>query len=154
MTTKTGTFLVTAADADSVVLSDVADGQVHTLEGNPGFEEDQVVEATLETVPPMDALWTVASLEETREITVAVSDERPTKTSREVAATMDDGELETRERAGTGAIHVIAVPEDLTEDAVADVLEDEQTLRMAARLGIRRVEVRSDPGVVTVRYLP
>jgi len=154
MTTKTGTFLVTAADEDSVVLSDVADGQVLTLEENPGFTADQVVEATLETVPPMETLWSVASLEETRDVTVEVSDERPTKTSRDLAATMDDGDLEARERAGTGTIHVIAVPEDRTDDAVADVLEDEQTLRMAARLGIRRVEVRSDPGIVTVRYLP
>ncbi|MGM0399169.1 MAG: DUF5812 family protein, partial [Halobacteriota archaeon] len=89
-----------------------------------------------------------------RSIAVEVSDERPTKTSRDLAATMDEGDLETRERAGTGAIHVITVPADLTDAAVDDVREDESTLRMAARLGVDRVEIRASPGVVTVRYLP
>lgn len=154
MEQKTGTFLVTAAEGDSAVLSDVRDGQVHTLETNPGFSVDQVVEATIAPVPPLDVVWTVEDIEATREVSVEVSDERPTKTSRDLAATMDEGDLQTRERAGTGAIHVITVPEEMTEAAVEDVLSDDQTLRMAARLGIERVEIRSDPGLVTVRYLP
>jgi hypothetical protein len=154
MTAKTGTFLVTAADADSVVLSDVADGQVHTLEENPDLSNDQIVEATIAPVPPMDTLWTVEELLETREVDVSVTDERPTKTSRDLAATMEEGTLETRDRAGEGAIHVITVPTEITEDAVEDVLDDDQTLRTAGRLGVDRVEIRSGPGIVTVRYLP
>ena len=59
-----------------------------------------------------------------------------------------------RERAGTGELHVLTVPDGETEAAVADVLEDEATLARAARLGVERVEVRSEPGVVSVRYLP
>lgn len=154
MTTKTGTFLVTAADEDSLVLSDVTDGQVHTLEENPGLATGQAVEAALASVPPMDVVWTLEDRYETYDIEVRESDERPTAATRDLAAEMADGDLETRERAGTGAIHVIAVPEEITEEAVADVLEDEQTLRTAARLGIERVEVRSEPGIVAVRYLP
>lgn len=154
MPSKSGTFLVTAADADSVVLADVADGQVHTLAENPGLSVDEVVDATISPVPPMEAVWTVEELRETRSIAVEVSDEQPTKTSRDLAATMDEGDLQSRERAGTGAIHVITVPTDLTEAAVDDVREDESTLRMAAKLGVDRVEIRASPGVVTVRYLP
>ncbi|MFW5938170.1 MAG: DUF5812 family protein [Halanaeroarchaeum sp.] len=154
MTAKTGTFLVTAADADSAVLSDVTDGQVHTLEENPDLSTDQIVEATIAPVPPMEALWTVDEIAAIREVSVEVSDERPTKTSRDLAATMAEGTLETRERAGVGAIHVITVPTAITDDAVDDVLDDDQTLRTAARLGVDRVEIRSDPGIVTVRYLP
>ena len=154
MEQKTGTFLVTAAEADSAVLSDVRDGQVHTLAENPGLAVDQVVEATIAPVRPLEVVWAVEDLEVTRDVTVVVSEERPTKTSRDLAASMDEGDLQTRERAGTGAIHVIPVPPEITDAAVEDVLDDDQTLRMAARLGIDRVEVRSEPGLVTVRYLP
>jgi hypothetical protein len=60
-----------------------------------------------------------------------------------------------RERAGTGELHVLTVPEERTGAAVEDVLADrEATLSRAARLGVARVEVRSAPGVVVVRYLP
>jgi hypothetical protein len=47
------------------------------------------------------------------------------------------------------------VPADGAEAAVADVLDDEEGLRLrAARLGVNRVEVRSAEGVVSVRYVP
>jgi len=46
-------------------------------------------------------------------------------------------------------------PEEDTADAVSDVIDDrEATLSRAARLGVNRVEVRSEPGVVSVRYMP
>jgi hypothetical protein len=62
----------------------------------------------------------------------------------------------TREpRAGIGELHVITVEEGRTGEAVDDVLEDrEGTLSRAARLGVNRVEIRSEPGVLSVRYLP
>ncbi|MFB6069396.1 MAG: DUF5812 family protein [Halanaeroarchaeum sp.] len=154
MPTTTGTFLVTAADADGAVLTDVSDGQVHTLAENPDLAVDQVVDAELATVPPLEVAWRVEEIHETREIAVIESEERPTTASRDVAETMPAGELETRERAGNGAIHVISVPPEITDEAVQDVLADEQTLRTAARLGVERVEVRSAPGIVAVRYLP
>ncbi|MFB6135062.1 MAG: DUF5812 family protein [Halanaeroarchaeum sp.] len=154
MSATTGTFLVTAADSEQAVLTEVRDGQVHTLGENPGLSEDQIVEATISPVQPLEVVWTVDSLEDVRDVPVVVSDERPTRTSREIAADMDEGDLATRERAGDGEIHVITVPAEITADAVEDVLDDEQTLRTAARLDVARVEVRSAPGVVTVRYLP
>ena len=48
------------------------------------------------------------------------------------------------------------VADENVADAVTDVLDDEATLVRAARLGVNRVEVRSDveAGVVSVRYLP
>jgi len=50
---------------------------------------------------------------------------------------------------------VVTVPEETTDAAVSDVVDDrEATLSRAARLGVNRVEVRSTPGVVSVRYLP
>jgi hypothetical protein len=50
---------------------------------------------------------------------------------------------------------VITVPEERTEIAVDDVTNDRETrLLQAARAGASLVEVRSEPGVVSVRYLP
>jgi hypothetical protein len=71
-----------------------------------------------------------------------------------MAADQPGGEVTRRERAGTGELHVLSVPEADTEQAVADVLADEATLVRAARLGVGRVEVRNEPGLVSVRYLP
>lgn len=155
MTEKTGTFVVTHAEAESAILQDAADSQVHALETNPDLEPGDVVEATLEAVPPMEATWEVAEIEARREVIVEESREPPTKQSREAAADQPVGELSRIERAGTGELHVITVPEDGTEQAVADVLDDEAGLiARAARLGVNRVEVRSEDGVVSVRYLP
>lgn len=150
---KTSTFLVTHADGDSAVLKDVHDGQVHTLASNPGVEEADAVEATVAPEPPMNLTWTVVEVEERRSLTTERSEEPPTAHERELAADQA-GELTREERAGTGEIHVLTVPPEDTEDAVADVLDDEGTLSRAARLGVSRVEVRSEDGVVSVRYMP
>jgi hypothetical protein len=49
----------------------------------------------------------------------------------------------------------MTVPEETTEQAVADVVDDrEATLVRAARMGVARIEIRSEPGVVVVRYMP
>ncbi|MFB6267855.1 MAG: DUF5812 family protein [Halodesulfurarchaeum sp.] len=153
-TTKTGTFLVTAADPESAVLADVSDRQVHTLDGNPGLERDTVLEATLATRPPMHVVWTLEAVESTWDIEVVVSDERPTQTSLEAASNLDAGEVAERERAGDGVIHLIAVPPEATAQAIEDVEDDSETRFRAARLGARQVEIRSEPGLVAVRYLP
>jgi hypothetical protein len=151
---KTSTFLVTHAEGDSAVLKDVHDGQVHTLSSNPGVEETDAVEATVAPDPPMNLTWSVVEVEERRELSTERSEEPPTVQERELAAEQAVGEITREERAGTGEIHVLAVPPEDTEDAVADVLDDEGTLSRAARLGVSRVEVRSDDGVVSVRYMP
>lgn len=152
---KKGTFVVTHAAEASAVLQDARDSQVHTLESPPDLEPGEVVEATLEPVPPMDATWRVVALDERREVTVERSDEPPTRQAEEAAADQDVGELTRIERAGTGEVHVITVPGGTTERAVEDVLDDEAGLVCrAARLGVDRVEVRAADGVVSVRYLP
>lgn len=150
-----GTFVVTHAEAESAVLKDVDGGQVHTLGDNPGVAVGDVLGATLAPEPPLEVTWQVVAIDERRSVSVETSEEPPTRQERELAAAQDVGELTREERAGTGEIHVLTVPEDATDRAVADVLDDEATLSRAARMpGVTRVEVRFEPGVVSVRYLP
>ncbi|PSQ32871.1 hypothetical protein BRD05_09605, partial [Halobacteriales archaeon QS_9_70_65] len=108
----------------------------------------------VEPEPPMEVTYALVEVDERRHVTVEESREPPTAQERAIAADQPDGELTRRERAGDGELHVLTVPDGETEAAVADVLEDEATLVRAARLGVGRVEVRSEPGVVSVRYLP
>jgi len=152
---KESTFLVTHVDDESAVLKDVHDGQVHTLASNPGVEVDDAIEGTVAPDPPMEVSWQLTEIDERRSLSIAESEEPPTAREQELAADQPVGELTTEPRAGIGEIHVITVPESDTADAVADVLDDrETTLSRAARLGVNRVEIRSEPGVVSVRYLP
>lgn len=151
---KGGTFLVTHADEESAVLRDVADGQVHSLAENPDLTAQEVLEATLEPEPPMEVTWRVVDIESRRSIPVETSPESPTRQAREIAADQPVGDVTRQERAGEGELHVISVPPERTAEAAAEVCEDEATLSRAARLGVDRVEVRADDGVVSVRYLP
>lgn len=150
---KTGTFLVTAVEG-SVIVRDVHSGQVHTLAVAPDVAVGEVLVATLEPEPPMEVTWRIADLTSRRTIPVESSDEGPTRQAREVAAEQETGGLTRIEREGEGELHVITVPDDQTAQAVADVVDDETTLVQAATLGVDRVEVRSTPGIVSVRYLP
>lgn len=149
-----GTFVVTHVDEGTAVLQDVHSGGVHTLAESPDLEPYEVLEATLAVQPPMEVVWTVAEVHDRRTIDVEHSPETPTQQARELAAGQSVGELTTRERAGEGELHVISVPPERTEQAAADVVEDEATLTRAARLGVGRVEVRAADGVLSVRYLP
>ncbi|PSP67946.1 hypothetical protein BRC79_06130 [Halobacteriales archaeon QH_8_67_27] len=151
---KEGTFVVTEADPESAILRDVNDGQIHTLGSNPGLAVGEAIEATLAPEPPMEVVWDVE--ETTRQFSVSVEEsaEPPTQQALDLAADQPVGEVVTRERAGTGEVHVLTVPEENTEAAVADVLDDDATVERAARIGVERVEIRSEPGVVSVRYLP
>ena len=152
---KESTFLVTHADDESAVLKDVHDGQVHTLTSNPGVEIDDAIEGTVAPDPPMAVSWQLTEIDERRSLSIAESAEPPTAREQELAADQPVGELTTEPRAGTGELHILTVPEDDTATAVDDVLDDrEATLSRAARLGVNRVEIRSEPGVVSVRYLP
>jgi hypothetical protein len=152
---RTSTFLVTAADEQSAVLKDVTNGQVHTLSANPGVTVDEAVEGTVSPEPPLNVSWRLVDIERQWPLSLEVSDETPTAWARDVAADQPVGELSRKERAGEGEIHVVTVPDDGTDRAVEDVLDDrEGTLARAARLGVARVEIRSEPGTVVVRYLP
>lgn len=150
-----GTFVVTYAESASAVLQDVDGGQVHTLSENPGVAAGDVLEATLAPDPPLEVTWRVVDVDRRRSVTVEESPEPPTEQAREIAAGQDVGELTKRERAGEGEFHVLTVPSDEAAAAVEDVVGDEATLARAARMSaVTRVEVRSAPGVVSVRYLP
>ncbi|MFA1609447.1 DUF5812 family protein [Halobellus rubicundus] len=150
-----GTFLVTAADDASAVLKNVESGQVHTLSSNPGVERNDVVEGAVSPDPPMNVSYRLIETVSRRSLSVERSEEPPTANSEEIAASQEVGELTRKPRAGDGEIHVITVPEDDTEAAVDDVLDDEEgLLSRAARLDVNRVEIRSSPGVLAVRYMP
>ncbi|MEZ3143742.1 DUF5812 family protein [Halobaculum sp. MBLA0143] len=151
----TGTFLVTHADEESAVLRDADTGQVHTLSENPGLDAETVIEATVTPEPPMGVTYDVREVAERREVAVRASGETPTTQAREIAAEQSVGEVTRQERAGDGELHVLTVPDDRTEVAVDDVVNDRETrLLQAARAGASHVEVRSEEGVVSVRYLP
>jgi|SRR6056297_1798565 len=152
---KESTFLVTHADGDSAVLKDIHDGQVHTLASNPGVEVDDAIEGEVSPDPPLEVSWQLVEIEERRPLSIEESEEPPTQQERELAADQPVGELTREPRAGIGEIHVVTVPEDGTSQAVDDVVDDrEGTLSRAARLGVNRVEIRSEPGVLSIRYLP
>lgn len=155
-----GTFLVTAADDATAVARSVPDGRVHPLSATPGTDEPlaegEVVVGRLEPVGPAALTWCLAAVEKRFTVTIEESDEPPTAHERSLAPD-EPGELVRRERAGEGELHVLAVPADPegTREAVADVLADREGLtERAARLGVDRVVVRSEPGLVCVRYLP
>lgn len=150
------TFLITHAEEDTAVLTDVESGQVHTLSDNPGVEEDDVLVGTIAPEPPLEVTWQLINVEERRTITVERGEEPPTTQERELAAEQSTGEITRAERAGTGEIHVLTVDPNETEGAVQDIIDDEATRTRATRLDVERVELRSDPdtGVVSIRYLP
>ncbi len=154
-TEKESTFLVTHAESDSAVVKDVHDGQVHTLASNPGLAVDDAIEAIVAPDPPLNVTYRVIEVDDRRSLSIEESEEPPTVHERELAADQPVGELTREPRAGTGEIHVLTPPEEATEQAVDDVLEDrETTLSRAARLGVNRVEIRSEPGLISVRYMP
>lgn len=154
MTQKEGTFLVTHADKASVTLRDVVDSQVLTLSENPGLDAGAVIEATLEAEPPMEVTYALDELAAEHEIPVEVVDLEPTQQAKALAADQPVGELTTRERAGTGELHVLTVPDDETAATAEEIAADEETVSRAGRLGVDRVEIRTATGVVSVRYLP
>ncbi|MFC6717148.1 DUF5812 family protein [Natrialbaceae archaeon GCM10025810] len=153
---KTGTFVVTHAEAESAVIRDVETAQIHTLASNPGLEVRDVLEATVAPEPPLEVTWQVVDVVERRRVDLVDSDLEPTQHARDRAAETPVGEFSRIERAGSGEIHVFRIPPEDAENAASDVLEDEETVARAARLEAVRVEIRSDvdEGVLSVRYLP
>ena len=147
---KSGTFLVTESDSSSAVVRDVADGQIHALSANPGFDRGDVVEATLAPDPPLELTWTVEAVDARRSVAVEASEERPPDRAFE-AAPDESGAAVTIDDGGA-TVDVLAVTVGETDAAVEDVLTDDATLTRAARLGASRVTVRGADGVIAVRY--
>jgi len=145
-------YLVTHAEAASAVVRDVVTGQVHTLAEHPSLHAGEVLQATVRPEPPLGVTSRIASLEERRDVPVAVSDEPPTAHERSMAGEL--GEVNRFERAGTGEIHVIKVPADRLSETVEDLQRDEELIARAARLSVARVEIRTGDELVAVRYLP
>ena len=150
-----GTFVVTHTDTDSAMLRDADTGQVHTLSENPELEPETVIRGTIAPEPPMGVTYELREVTDERHVRIEAVGEAPTTQARRIARDQPTGEVARRERAGDGELHVITVPEGQTEIAVDDVTNDRETrLLQAARAGASLVEVRSEPGVVSVRYLP
>jgi hypothetical protein len=153
--TATGTFYVKYATDASVTLHDVDTAQIFTLVENPGFEDHDIVEATLVAQPPMEVSYLVEDLEAHYTVPVETSPEPPTRQVQEIAAEMDPMEAVTVEREGEGEIHVLRVDPDAVAQTTTELHEDETTHKNAARYGVERVEIRTDEsGIVSVRYLP
>jgi hypothetical protein len=83
-----------------------------------------------------------------------VVDLEPTAQAKDIADDQPVGELTTQERAGTGELHVLTVPDGEAAATAGEVADDEETVARAGRLGVDRVEIRTAEGVVSVRYLP
>jgi hypothetical protein len=149
---ETSSYLVTHAGAASAVVRDVVTGQVHTLTEHPSLQTGEVLRATVRPEPPLGVTSRIASLEERREVPVAVSDEPPTAQERSMAGEL--GEVNRFERAGTGEIHVMKVPADRLAETVGDLQRDEEVVARAARLEVARVEIRAGDELVAIRYLP
>jgi hypothetical protein len=149
-----GTYVVTAVDEESAVLRDVDTGQVHTLSDPSDLEEGEVLEATIEAEPPLEVTHAIEEVEDRWTVDLVRSEMTPTTLAEDMAADADIGAVVRHERAGEGEVHVLAVEPGQADDAAADVLDDEETLARAARLGVGRVEVRTGDALVSVRYLP
>jgi cell division septation protein DedD len=153
--TATGTFYVNYATDASVTLHDVDTAQIFTLTENPGFEDHDIVEASLVAQPPMEVSYLVDDLKAHYTVPVETSPEPPTRQVQEIAAEMEPMEAVAIEREGEGEIHVLRVDPDAVEQTTTELHEDEMTHKNAARYGVERVEIRTDKsGIVSVRYLP
>lgn len=149
-----GTFLVTDAGDGSAILRNVETGQIHTLSANPDLEAGEAIDGTIAPEPPIEATWELREVDDRRRLAVERSEEPPTTQEREIGAGQGVGAVTRTERAGIGEIHVLTVPPDRTDETVAEIESDEETLVRAARYGVNRVEIRSQEGIVSVRYLP
>ena len=149
---KPGPFLVTAADGETAVVEHVGDGQVHPLATNPGLEVGEVLEGTLRPVGPLGVTWRPTPDVDRWRPDIRAVDEAPGEDARTIGAEASPGQLASRPLEA-GELHVLAVDPERTAEAVEEVVADETTRRVAARLGTGRVEVRGADGVIAVRYL-
>lgn len=145
-----GTFLVTAVDANAAVLSAVDGGRVHPIAGDAGLEVGEVVEATLTPDDPLGVTWRLTAVRARFRPVIEAVDAPPAERAMDAAPSVP-GRL-VRIEADGDELHVLAVDPERTEAAVEDVLADETTRRIAARLGAHHVEVRGADGVVAIRY--
>ncbi|MFW6436644.1 MAG: DUF5812 family protein [Halococcoides sp.] len=144
-----GRYVVTHAEEAAATLRAASSGRIFPVVDPPDLAAGEALAATLEPADALEATWTIATVERRWTVSIAASDRPPGE--RALAAAPAPGEIE-RLAVESGACHVIGVPEETTEFAVEEVIDDPATRDRAVRLGVDRVAVRSAPGVVVVRY--
>ena len=150
-----GRFVVMATDAESLLLRAVASAQVLTLVDPPDLARWTVLDATLVPADALGVTVRAEGLEDHFTIDIISQDERPTARSRETAAALTAGTSTFLPRMDAGGTDVIALADtDHTAAREAMAADVESLVIRAARLDARRVELRSTPGVLSVRYLP
>jgi len=150
-----GRFVVTATDAESLMLRAVASAQILTLVDPPDLPRWTVLDATLVPADGLGVTVRIGTLREHFRVDIVSQDERPTARSRETAASLTAGASSFLPRADAGGTDVIALADtDHTEARAAMAADVASLVNRAARLDVRRVELRSAPGLLSVRYLP
>jgi hypothetical protein len=147
----TGRFLGTGAGGGAAGLWAGDGGRVHRLASEADLAVGDVVEGTLEPTDPLGVTWRLAAVTTRWRPTIEAVEDDPGTPAREAIEGAAVGQLE-RVPPEDGELHVLSVDPGRTDAAVEDILADETTRRIAARLGARRVEVRSETGLVAVRY--
>ncbi len=154
MTDREARYLVTHDDGATTLLKQVTTDHVHTVTDAPDLQVNDVIDAALRAEPPLEVTDTIVEITDRWHLTVEHSTEAPTSQTQSIAADQAPGEITTQPREGEGELHVLRVPESET-DATADEIESDEATRLrAARLGVTRVEIRTAPGLVSIRYLP
>jgi len=143
-------YVVDHRDEATATLRNVTSGQIHPIADPPDVFEDEALVATL-TENADGLTWSIESIDRRWTVTIGVSDRAPGERARAAAADCSAGDNARIDRP-SGELHVVVVPESETSAAVRDVIDDEATLDRAVRLGVERVDVRSAPGLVAVRY--
>lgn len=143
-------YVVAHRDEATATLRNVTSGQIHTIPDPPDVADDEALVATL-TENADGMTWSVESIDRRWTVTIGASDEPPGDRAWRAAADCSIGEIARVDRP-SGALHVVVVPESETRAGVRDVITDEATRDRAIRLGVERVDVRSAPGLIAVRY--
>jgi len=150
----TSRFYVKHTEDVAVTLHEIDSEQIYTLIENPGLETHQILDATITENPPLGVSYVLEEIHSQETIPVEYSDEPPTRQVQQIVTDMEHGQAVAIEREGEGEIHVLHVDPDDTAETAEGIDDDETTYKNAARYGIERVEVRTDEGIVSIRYLP
>lgn len=154
-TRVTGRFVVTVADEATLLMRGVDSAQVLTVTDPTDLERWTVVDATLVHADALGLTMRAASIDHQFMVQVVEQEERPTSRSRSVVTSLDAGASTFLPRQDAGGTDVIALADADHIAARRTMAADLEPLVMrAARLDVRRVELRSAPGILSVRYLP
>ncbi len=145
-----GTFLVIDSDDENGVLQDVTTSQIHPLGTAPPVPVGSALQGTIAPEPPLEVVWTIESLSDHWEIAVVLCDEPPADTARTVGAQTESGTVGIDQSPADGERHVIPTADP--DGTAADLRDDRQPRRQAAKLGADRVEIRAGDDLVSLYY--